>query len=101
MTKLKQTFEKAVKLVNYDGSTEKVIEYYESMKDFKKDTMFDTQEDFDEYVNDKFYEKEGIRPSDFKGEIIVLDSVGHIDGEIFIDSDSEETILDSIQTYFE
>ena len=43
----------------------------------------------------------GIRPSDFKGEIIVLDSVGHIDGEIFTNSDSEETILDSIQTYFE
>lgn len=101
MTNLKQTFEKAVKLVNYDASTEKSIEYYESMKDFKEDTMFDTQEDFDEYVNDKFYEKEGFQPSDFKGEIIVLDSVGSLDGEIFIDSDSEEMILDSIQTYFE
>src|SRR5699024_9383716 len=101
MTNLKQTFEKAVKLVNYDESTANVIEYYESMKDIKKDTIFDTQEECEEYVNDKYYEKEVIRPSCFKGVIIVLDSVGHIDGEIFIDSDSEETILDSIQTYFE
>lgn len=93
---MKNIYEKAVKLVGYNGSTEESIEYYDSMQDYRNDTQYDTDDDFNESVRSAF----NIEPSEVKGPIIVLDRIGSVDGEVFTREDDEDYILDAIQEYF-
>ena len=93
---MKNIYEKAVKLVGYDGTTEEAIEYYENAQDFRENTQFETDEDFQEYVLEKF----SVDVKNLNRPFILLDSIGSADGTIFTSDDDEEYILDTIQKYF-
>src|SRR5690625_430936 len=93
---MKAIYEKAVKLVGYDGTTDEDVRYYDSMQDYRNDTQYDTDEDFNNAVSSVF----NVDPNEVEGPIIVLDSIGSVDGEIFTSEDDEEYILDTIKEYF-
>lgn len=91
---MKEIYEAAVDTVNYDGTSEEDIRYYDSMKDFRNDTQFDTDEDFKEFIESKY----NVSPEDVEGSFIALDSIGSVEGYIFTNED--DYILEEIQDYF-
>lgn len=92
---MRELYNELTNQLGLDGTTDEDLRFYNNVEEFRNDTMFDTDKDFREYIENKFDEDS----DELNREIIVLDRIGSPDGMIFTSDDSKDSIRNHVIDY--